>query len=84
MKVKLKDGFEVEVKEQQLKKWSFTELLCEAEKNYLRIVDVAKVLLAEDQMEALKKHLDKEGDPDAEIMITTVQQILESEELKNM
>ena len=84
MKVKLEDGFEVEVKTQQLKKWSFTELLCEAEKNYLKIVDVAKAILSEDQLEELKKHIDKGGDPDADKMIEAVKQILESEELKNM
>lgn len=83
MIIKLSDGYEVEIRESVLKKWSFTKLLREADKNSLMIIDVAEAVLEEGELDKLEKHLDKDGDPDAEAMIEVIKEIMEAEELKN-
>lgn len=85
MKVKLNDGFEVEILEAHLNDWKMLKMLRGIDKGEpAMIIDVVDLLLGEEQSEALEKHLEVEGITSIDAMVDAVRQIMEAAtELKN-
>ena len=86
MKAVLKDGFEVEVREECLDDWDFLELLNEIDEgNGGKIVKVAKVMLGEEGTNSLKEHVKgTAGKASVDAMVGALSELLESlSELKN-
>lgn len=81
MKAQLKDGFEVDINEDAMNRWSFLSRLRKIDKGETGlIVDIAEQLLGEEQVEKLAEHLDDAADA----MIAAIGEIMESvKELKN-
>ena len=80
MRAKTSDGFEVEIIEEHLDDWEFLELLDEVDSgNTGAIVRVAKYLLGEEQVKALKQHIrEAEGKVQASKMVNALTEIMES------
>lgn len=85
MKAQLKDGFEIEVREECANDWSFLTMLRRIDKGDSGlIVDVAEVLLGESGVEKLAEHLRKDGVTHTDDMIAALTELMESvNELKN-
>lgn len=81
---KLKDGFEVEIKEESLNSWEFLEMLSDIDDgNAGLIVKVARMFLGDD-LEKLKDHIRKDGKIPADAMIGALSELMESaQEPKN-
>lgn len=87
MKAKLKDGFELEIIEDNLGDWEFLELLSDIDEGETGlIVKAARMMLGKEGVKALKDHIrNEQGKVPAEAMIYALQEILESaSELKNL
>ena len=86
MKVKLHDGFEVEIDERHLNDWKMLKMLRGIDKGEAAmVVDVAEILLGgEEKVDALAKHLEVDGVTPIDAMVSAMREILESaSELKN-
>lgn len=85
MKVKLNDGYEVEILEANLNDWKMLKLLRYIERGEpAKIVDVVEMLLGVDGAEALEKHLEVNGKTSIEAMIEATGQIMDAaNQLKN-
>lgn len=85
MKVKLNDGYEVEILEAHLNDWKMLKLLRYIERGEpAKIVDVVEMLLGVDGAEALEKHLEVDGKTSIEAMIEATGQIMDAaNQLKN-
>lgn len=86
MKAQLKDGFEIEVREDCVNDWSFLTMLRKIDKGESGlIVDVAEILLGEEGVEKLAEHLCKDGITHTDEMIAALTELMESvNELKNL
>lgn len=74
LKVKTKTGFECEIDETVMNKYSFIKLLGKFEKDPTKIVDVLAVLLGDNE-EALIDHLG--GDPEIEAISNEIGDIFD-------
>lgn len=86
MKIKLKDGFSVNVEDGKVNDWDFLVKLRKIDKgDAALIVDVAEMLLGgESEVEKLADHLKVDGKTPVESMIDALTEIMESiNELKN-
>lgn len=85
MIAKLPDGFEVEINEEHLNDWKVLKMLRGIDKGDQGIiVDVAEILLSEEQLEALEKHLEVDGITKITAMVTALQELMNSvKEIKN-
>lgn len=86
MKVKLHDGFEVEIDEKHLNDWNMLKMLRGIDKGEAAlVVDVAEMLLGgEDQVDALARHFEVDGVTSVDSMVEALREIMESaSELKN-
>ena len=82
VKVQTTSGFVCNVDERKAKSWEFLEALvdCESkdESKALRgMVTIIPLLLGEDGLEKLKKHTEKDGFTDIEVIMTEFKEILE-------
>lgn len=80
MLAKLKDGFEVTVKNEILDDWEFLELLNEIDEgNGSKIVNVARAMLGEEEVGKLKEHFkEKTGKVTVNEMVEAITELLES------
>ena len=85
MIAQLPDGFEVEINEKHLNDWKVLKMLRGIDKgDQGMIVDVAELLLSEEQLEALEKHLEVDGITRITAMVTALQELMNSvKEIKN-
>lgn len=85
MIAQLPDGFEVEINEEHLNDWKVLKMLRGIDKgDQGMIVDVAELLLSEEQLEALEKHLEVDGITRITAMVTALQELMNSvKEIKN-
>lgn len=86
MKAKLSDGFEIEINENCLDDWDLLEALNEIDEgNTGKIVKVAKIMLGEDGVSALKDHYRKTGEKvSVTVMVSAITELMESvSQLKN-
>lgn len=85
MIAQLSDGFEVEINEEHLNDWKVLKMLRGIDKgDQGMIVDVAELLLSEEQLEALEKHLEVDGITRITAMVTALQELMNSvKEIKN-
>ena len=86
MKVKLSDGFEVTVNENNLEDWRFLKLLRKVDKGESGlIVDIAEMLLGgEEEVDKLAEHFEKDGKQSSEDMINAITEVITAVgELKN-
>ena len=86
MKAKLKDGFEVEILDEEVDDWDFLEVLSGIDEGETGlIVKAAKMLLGSDGVKMLKDHLrDDSGRVRSSAMVDALREIMEStNELKN-
>lgn len=80
MKAKLKDGFEVELIEENLGDWEFLEVLTDIDEGKEGlIVKAARMMIGKEGVDSLKEHLRSEnGKVSTEAMVDALQEILES------
>lgn len=80
MLAKLQDGFEVTVKDEILDDWEFLELLNEIDEgNGSKIVNVARMMLGEEEVGKLKEHFkEKTGKVTVNEMVEAISELLES------
>ena len=86
MKAKLKDGFEVEIIEENVGDWEFLEILSDIDDGESGlIVKAARMMLGKDGVKALKEHLRGEkGKVPVTAMVDALYELMESVgELKN-
>lgn len=86
MKVKLQDGFQVEIDEKHLNDWKMLKMLRGIDRGEAAlVVDVAEILLGgEEKVDALAKHLEVDGVTTIDAMVGAMREIMESaSELKN-
>ena len=86
MKVKLHDGFQVEIDEKRLNDWGMLKMLRGIDRGEAAlVVDVAEILLGgEEKVDALAKHLEVDGVTPIDAMVDAMREIMESAaELKN-
>ena len=85
MIAKLHDGYEVTINEENLNDWRILKLLRKIEKGSTDlVVDVAELLLGEEQLEALETHLTVGGKIPIDKMVDALREIMEgATELKN-
>lgn len=86
MKVKLSDGFEVNIEEKHLNDWRLLKLIRGIDKGDASLtVDVMEILLGgEAELEKLEKHLEVDGITTIDAMGDALREIVESaSELKN-
>ena len=86
MKVKLSDGFEVNIEEKHLNDWRLLKLIRGIDKGDASLtVDVMEILLGgEEELERLEKHLEVDGITTIDAMGDALREIVESaSELKN-
>lgn len=86
MKVKLSDGFEVNIEEKHLNDWRLLKLIRGIDKGDASLtVDVMEILLGgEEELEKLEKHLEVDGITTIDAMGDALRDIVESaSELKN-
>ena len=86
MIAKLKDGFEVEIIEDNLGDWEFLELLSDIDDGETGlIVKAARMMLGKEGVDSLKDHLRNEkGRVSSESMVYALQELMESaSEVKN-
>ena len=83
MKAMLKDGFEIEIKEDRLGKWEFVEVCRDIDEGETGlIVDLARMILGRDGVKLLAEHLG--GDPDTSDMVDALHELFDSvNSLKN-
>lgn len=80
MKVKLNDGFLVNINEECSNDWNFLTKLRKIDKGDAGlIVDVAEILLGgEEEVEKLAKHLEKDGKTSVNSMVDALTEIMEA------
>ena len=86
MNVKLKDGFEVGIAERHLNDWNLLKMLRTIDKGEAAlVVDVMEILLGgEENVDALAKHLEKDGITTVDDMMQALREIIDAtNELKN-
>ena len=86
MKAVLKDGYEVEIRDDIANDWSFLTVLRKIDKGETgMIVDAAEILLGgEDEVDKLAKHLETNGITSVDAMVTAIAELMASvNELKN-
>lgn len=82
VKVQTTSGFVCNVDERKAKDWNFLEALvdCENENESVALRGITKVvplLLGTNEFERLKKHVEKDGIADVEIVMSEFKEILE-------
>lgn len=82
MKIHTTSGFVCEVDERKAKTWDFLEALvdCESKDQTIALRGMRKIvplLLGEDGLEKLKKHTEKDGLTDIEVMMSEFKEIME-------
>ena len=82
VKVQTTSGFVCNVDERKAKDWNFLEALvdCENENETVALRGITKVvplLLGTNEFERLKKHVEKDGIADVEIVMSEFKEILE-------
>ena len=82
VKVQTTSGFVCNVDERKAKDWNFLEALvdCENENESIALRGITKVvplLLGTNEFEKLKKHVEKDGIADVEVMMSEFKEILE-------
>lgn len=86
MRVNLKDGFEVKIADKHLNDWKLLKMLRTIDKGEgALVVDVMEILLGgEENLEALEKHLEKDGITTVDDMMQALREIIDAtNELKN-
>lgn len=84
MVIKLDDGYKVEILENRLNDWNVLKLLRNIDKgDSSLIVDVAELMLGEEQSDALAEHLAVDGITTIDSMVDALRQIMESSTAKN-
>ena len=85
MKVKLSDGFEVSIDERHLNDWKLLKLIRGIDKGDASLtVDVMELLLGEESLEKLEKHIEVDGFVSIDAMGNALSEIVEAAaELKN-
>ena len=86
MKVKMNDGFEVNIEEKHLNDWKLLKLIRGIDKGDASLtVDVMEILLGgEENLEKLEKHLEVDGFVSIDTMGEALREIVEAaSELKN-
>lgn len=79
MLAKLNDGFEIEIRDDCLDDWDFLELLDDVDNgNGGAIVRVARMLLGDEGVKALKEHLSADGKAKVSTMVTALTELMES------
>ena len=80
MTAKLKDGFEIQLKEDALNDWEFLEVLADIDEGEGGlIVKAARMLLGRDGVKMLKEHLkDENGRVPADVMANALLELMES------
>lgn len=81
--VKLKDGFTIKVRDDFADDWELMKSFAALETNPLGIFNVVTSLLDADQCAALEEHAKKNGRVSAKAMMGFIQEIFESDEVKN-
>lgn len=82
--ITLKDGFTVNVRDDIEDDWDLMSDFANLETNSLAIFRVVHRMFDKDQYEALKKHAEKDGHVSAQAMMGYIQEIFESDALKNL
>lgn len=82
VKVQTTSGFVCNVDERKAKDWNFLEALvdCENENESIALRGITKVvplLLGANEFEKLKKHVEKDGFTDVEVIMSEFKEILE-------
>ena len=82
VKVQTTSGFVCNVDERKAKDWNFLEALvdCENENESIALRGITKVvplLLGTNEFEKLKKHVEKDGFTDVEVIMSEFKEILE-------
>lgn len=82
VKVQTTSGFVCNVDERKAKDWNFLEALvdCENENESIALRGITKVvplLLGTNEFEKLKKHVEKDGVTDVEVIMSEFKEILE-------
>lgn len=82
VKVQTTSGFVCNVDERKAKDWNFLETLvdCENENESIALRGITKVvplLLGTNEFEKLKKHVEKDGFTDVEVIMSEFKEILE-------
>ena len=80
MTAKLKDGFEIQLREDALNDWEFLEVLADIDEGEGGlIVKAARMLLGRDGVKMLKEHLkDENGRVPADVMANALLELMES------
>ena len=82
VKIQTTSGFVCNVDERKAKDWNFLEALvdCESENETIALRGITKVvplLLGTNEFEKLKKHVEKDGFTDVEVIMSEFKEILE-------
>lgn len=79
MKATMSDGFEIGIREEALDDWDFLEMLEEVDDGGGSIVKVAKVLLGDEGLAALKQHIrERDGRVSVQVMVDALAELMES------
>lgn len=80
MKAHLKDGFEVDIRDEVIDDWEFLEILSDIDEGETGlIVRAARMMLGKEGVSSLKEHIrDGNGRVDAEAMVNAIQELMNS------
>lgn len=80
MKAHLKDGFEVDIRDEVIGDWEFLEILSDIDEGETGlIVRAARMMLGKEGVSSLKEHIrDGNGRVDAEAMVNAIQELMNS------
>ena len=80
MKAHLKDGFEVDIRDEVIGDWEFLEILSDIDEGETGlIVRAARLMLGKEGVSSLKEHIrDGNGRVDAEAMVNAIQELMNS------
>ena len=80
MKAHLKDGFEVDIRDEVIGDWEFLEILSDIDEGETGlIVRAARMMLGKEGVSSLKEHIrDGSGRVDAEAMVNAIQELMDS------
>ena len=80
MKAHLKDGFEVDIRDEAIGDWEFLEILSDIDEGETGlIVRAARTMLGKEGVSSLKEHIrDGNGRVDAEAMVNAIQELMNS------
>ena len=83
MKATLKDGFEIEIRDDRIGKWKFVEVCHDIDEGETGlIVELARMVLGKEGVKLLEEHLG--GDPDLTDMVNALHELFDSvNSLKN-